>query len=152
MPQSERSHDMPQDWKVMLVEGDDNDAFLMERAFHAAGGKTKVVRIADGEEAMDRLRGNGSTAHAPDMRPDLIVLAIRLPKIDGLEVLKWVRGQSEYDSTAIVICTGSLDENDRTEALKRGANDYRVKPADYLGLVEVARDIGEAWLRKRFPE
>ena len=80
----------------MLVEGDDNDAFLMERAFHAAGVKTKVVRIADGEEAIDRLRGNGNTPHVPEMRPDLIILAIRLPKIDGLEVLKWVRGQSEY--------------------------------------------------------
>lgn len=126
--------------EILLVEDDLNDVELALRAFsmHKLINRVEVAR--DGQEALDYLRQEGGVA------PRLVLLDLKLPKVDGLEVLRTIRSDPRLCSLPVVILTSSAEECDIVESYDLGVNSYIVKPVEFEKLVEVTRTIGLYWL------
>jgi len=132
---------------ILLVEDDPDDVELTIRAFKKNNIRNKVIVAKDGVEAMDYLFGTGTYAER-DMKelPVVILLDLKLPKIDGLEVLKNIR-QNEFTSLLpVVILTSSTEENDVLNGYKLGANSYIRKPVEFNQFVEAMKYLGLYWL------
>ena len=132
---------------ILQIEDDNNDVFFMNRAFARAGIANLVQVVTDGQMAMDYLAGSGpfadSTAHP---LPDLVLLDLKLPKMSGLEVLEWIRGQAALRSMFVIVLTSSPDGRDARRAYALGANSYVIKPPDLQKYAEFARRLKEWWL------
>lgn len=132
---------------ILLVEDNRDDEALTMRAFLRNNIRNPVVCVRDGQEALDWLFGEG--AHAgrdPDERPAVVLLDLKLPKVDGLQVLRRVREHAATKLTPIVILTSSREERDRLEGYSLGANSYIQKPVDFEQFVEAIRQLGLYWL------
>lgn len=132
---------------ILLVEDNPDDEILTLRAFKKHQIKNKIVVAHDGVEALDYIFGTG--AHASrDMSemPSLILLDLKLPKIDGLEVLKRIRGTETTKRLPVVILTSSKTEEDLLGGYELGANSYVRKPVDYNVFSELVRQLGLYWL------
>ena len=131
----------------MQVEDDENDVFLMERAF-AHAGITNPVRVAvDGQAAIDYL----SVASAFGDRqnyplPCLVLLDLKLPKISGLEVLAWIRRQPELKKLVVVLFSSSLTPSEVERAYELGVNSFVQKPSDFRQTAEIAQLLKRWWL------
>lgn len=134
--------------RVLLVEDDPAHAELIRRALEDHGAAGSVTHVDDGEEALDYLLRRGAHA-APGSapRPDLVLLDLRLPRLDGLRVLEEVRRRAELDDLPVVVLTTSRSSADIRQAYGAGANSYLVKPLDYEGLSRLLGDVGTYWLR-----
>ena len=131
---------------ILLVEDDDNDVFFFQRALNKAGTSTALQVARDGQEAIDYLRGDGKFAErAKFPQPGLILLDLKLPFVMGLDVLKWIRQESNL-SPIVVILSSSRQEEDVETAYQLGANAYLVKPADMVTLGVMVRAINDFWL------
>jgi CheY-like chemotaxis protein len=132
---------------ILQIEDDDNDAFFMKHAFKRAGIANIVQVVTDGQMAMDYLAGAGAfgdrTAYP---QPDLVLLDLKLPKMSGLEVLEWIRGQPGLRTLVVIVLTSSPDARDARRAYELGANSYVIKPADLQKYAEFARRLKEWWL------
>jgi two-component system response regulator len=132
---------------ILLVEDNADDEALTLRAFKKSNILNEVVVVRDGQEALDYLFGEG--AHAgrdlTDM-PQVILLDLNLPKIDGLGVLRRLRGNPRTQYMPVVILTSSAQERDLIEGYKLGANSYVRKPVDFLQFAEAAQQLGIYWL------
>ena len=132
---------------MLLVEDNPDDEALTLRAFKKNGIKTTVVVARDGVEALDYLLATG--AHAGRdirQRPRVVLLDLKLPKIDGLEVLKRLRMDERTKSLPIVVLSSSKEEQDMRQAYALGANSYLCKPVDFTEFVEGVRQIWQYWL------
>lgn len=132
---------------ILLVEDNPDDRDLTLLAFKEAGIPNEVVNCADGEEALDFLFATG--AHAGrDTRvmPDVILLDLKLPKVDGLEVLKRVRAHERTKLIPVVVLTTSREEEDVMGSYRLGANSYVRKSVDFSRFIEVSRQLGLYWL------
>lgn len=132
---------------ILLVEDNPDDEELTLRAFrkHKIGNEVVVAR--DGEEALDYLFGTGRWASRnPSDLPQLVLLDLKLPKIDGLEVLKRVRERDETKLLPVVILTSSREEHDIVSGYRFGANSYVRKPVNFDDFIEAARQLGLYWL------
>ena len=133
--------------EILLVEDDDNDLFLTRRALSKAGIGNKLVVAKDGVEAIEYLFGDQVVASSSGkVCPTLILLDLKLPKIDGLEVLKRIRGSEKTCMCPVVILTSSREEVDIIAGYKLGANSYIQKPVDFDQFVEAVRQLGLYWL------
>ena len=131
---------------ILLVEDDENDVFFFQRALNKAGITNPLQVARDGQEAVDYLRGSGKFAErAKFPLPGLILLDLKLPFLMGLDVLKWIRQQSDL-SPIVVILSSSRQDDDVEAAYRLGANAYLVKPADVSKLEGMARAINDFWL------
>jgi DNA-binding response OmpR family regulator len=131
---------------ILLVEDDDNDVFFFQHALDKAGTSTALQVARDGQEAIDYLRGGGKFAErAKFPQPGLILLDLKLPFVMGLDVLKWIRQESNL-SPIVVILSSSGQQEDVEAAYQLGANAYLVKPADMGKLEVMVRAINDFWL------
>jgi len=132
---------------ILLVEDNQDDEALSIRAFERNNIRNPVVCVRDGQEAIDWLFGEGKYAgRDPSESPAVVLLDLKLPKLDGLEVLRRVRANPVTRLTPIVILTSSREERDRLEGYSLGANSYIQKPVDFEQFVEAIRQLGLYWL------
>jgi CheY-like chemotaxis protein len=132
---------------VLLVEDNSDDVELTLRSFKKHGIKNKVVIARDGVEALDYLFCRGAYAGRKiEETPALILLDLKLPKVDGLEVLREIRSNPYTKRTPVVMLTSSGEEKDKIDSYDLGANSYVRKPVDFDRLLEVTRQLGLYWL------
>ena len=136
---------------ILLAEDDENDIFLMGRAFERAGIPNPLVTVRNGQEAIDYLAGNGKYVDRKQYPvPGLILLDLNLPKKSGFEVLEWIRNTPKLNSI-LVICSSSGQSLDIDRAYKLGAHGYVRKPSNFDQLIEQARAIKDFWLIQNLP-
>lgn len=132
---------------ILLVEDNADDELLTLRALKKNNIKNEVVVARNGHEALDYLLGNGTLdGQARKGWPQVILLDLKLPKIDGLEVLRRLRGDTRTKLLPIVILTSSNEEKDLVAGYNLGANSYVRKPVDFIQFTEAARQLGLYWL------
>jgi CheY-like chemotaxis protein len=132
---------------ILLVEDNQDDEILTLRAFRKLNIQNPIVVVRDGAEALDYLFGRG--AHAgrnPDIKPQVILLDLHLPKLDGLEVLKHIRSDERTRLLPVVMLTSSNEERDLTGSYQLGVNSYVRKPVDVTSFFEAIRQLGMYWL------
>lgn len=133
---------MPSARVILVVDDDENDILFLRRAMREAGVTQAIRVVRDGEEAVAYLSGRGEfgdrEAHP---LPCLIVLDLKLPKRNGLEVLHWLRGQPDLAGTPVVMVTSSSETRDQEEAERHGVEAYRIKPVSFQELIRLAREI-----------
>lgn len=125
---------------VLLIDDNDDHAELVRRALHLSGRPHELVRLDDGEQALDFLRGARRSECA------LILLDLRLPRIGGLEVLRFLRQAEETLTAPVVVLTTSDAYSDIAAAYEHGAHAYVVKPSDFTSFGELARELAHFWL------
>jgi two-component system response regulator len=130
--------------EIFIVEDNPNDLELAVHAFamHNLSNHIEVAR--DGQEALDYLLG--APDRPPGVPPKVILLDLKLPKIDGLEVLREIRANPKLRHLPVVILTSSREERDIVESYDLGVNSYIVKPVDFDKFVETVRTLGLYWL------
>lgn len=132
---------------ILLIEDNADDEALTLRALTRNNIGNEVIVARDGEEALDWLFCLGQhAARQPREHPALVLLDLKLPKIDGLEVLRRVREHAETRLIPVVILTSSREEHDRLHGYSNGANSYVRKPIDFAHFVEAVRQLGLYWL------
>ena len=129
---------------ILLVEDDPHDVELTLRALRNVANPVKVV--SDGEEALEFIFGTGRYQAEGPLVPKVVFLNLKLPKVDGLEVLKRVKGDPRTRLIPVVVLTSSREERDLVESYALGANSYIVKPVDFEKFVEAVRQLGLYWL------
>jgi two-component system, response regulator len=133
--------------QILLVEDNEDDVILTKRALMKANVTNELKVARDGAEAVGYLFGNKSIPSSEDNPcPNLILLDLKLPKIDGLEVLKRIRGNEKTCMCPVVILTSSQEQVDIIAGYKLGANSYIQKPVDFNKFVEAVRQLGLYWL------
>ncbi|MEA2646568.1 MAG: hypothetical protein QOE92_1651 [Chloroflexota bacterium] len=133
--------------EILLVEDNPNDEELTLHAFKKYNLSNRIFVVRDGEQALDFIfcRGRFSTRQIED-EPKVILLDIKLPKVDGLEVLRQVKEDPRTRNIPIVLLTSSREERDIEVGYDRGANSYIVKPVDFEQFTESVREVGMYWL------
>ena len=132
---------------ILLVEDDANDVYFMKRAAREAGILDSLQVAQDGQEAMNYLGGLGEYADRQRFPlPRLVLLDLKLPRVMGFEVLKWIRQQPALKSTIVIVLTSSDLGPDVDLAYRLGANSYLVKPSTPDKLKETITRIKEYWL------
>jgi CheY-like chemotaxis protein len=127
--------------EVLLVEDDPGDVLLIQEAFEDNKVRNRLRTVSDGVEALRFLRREGEFADAP--RPDLILLDLNLPRMDGREVLAEVKTDEQLQQIPVVVVTTSKLEEDVLRSYKLHANAYVTKPVDFDRFIEVVRQIDE---------
>ena len=131
---------------ILLVEDSDNDAELARAAFSRSQVPHRLVVVEDGEEALDHLLGRGAHDGAPPARPDLVLLDLKLPGLDGFEVLRRIRAERATATLSVVVFTSSVEERDVARSYRLGANSYVRKPIDFDDFLPLARKLADYWL------
>ena len=132
---------------ILLVEDNPDDEALALRALKQNNILNEVIVAHDGVEALDYLFRRGTHAgRDASKQPAVILLDLKLPKIDGLEVLKLLRADEHLKLLPVVILTSSREEQDLINGYRLGANSYIRKPVDFIKFVEAVRQLGVYWL------
>jgi CheY-like chemotaxis protein len=132
---------------ILLVEDNPDDEALTMRALRKANVGNDVQVVRDGAEALDFLYGTGAYAgRDTSVMPQVILLDLKLPKIDGLEVLRRIRADGRTKILPVVILTSSDEEQDRIQGYALGANSYVRKPVEFVQFAEAVRQLGLYWL------
>jgi CheY-like chemotaxis protein len=129
----------------MLVEDNPNDVELTLTALREANLANEVVVQNDGEQALDYLFRRGAHAGRPIGQPAVILLDLKMPKVDGHEVLRQIRGDPELRLIPVVVLTSSREEKDLYESYDSGANAYVVKPVDFDEFITAISKLGVFW-------
>lgn len=133
--------------EILLVEDNPNDAELTIRALKKHNLANKMIWVKDGAEALDFVYARGAySSRDVDCIPKLILLDLRLPKVDGLEVLRIVKSDEKTKLIPVVVMTSSKEERDITESYKLGVNSYITKPVDFEEFVKTVAELGMYWL------
>lgn len=133
---------------ILLVEDDDNDVFLIKRAFRKLNLPHSLHLVEDGEAAINYLQGREPYNQKDNfVLPELILLDLKLPRISGLEVLQWIRQQPDLKRMPIVILTASRESIDINKAYDLGVNSYLVKPVNFNEFLEMLSTLNSYWLR-----
>ena len=132
---------------ILLVEDEDNDVVLIRKAFEKGQILNPLFVVRTGEEAMAYLAGDGKYRNRAEYPlPDLMLLDIKMPGLDGFEVLRWVRAQTGFSSLLIVMLTSSDRVYDVNQAYKLGANSFLVKPLDFENYIQTCHVLKQYWL------
>ena len=130
---------------ILLAEDNANDVELTLAALQQDGLARHVFAVHDGEEALDYLLRRGAFADRPDDLPRAILLDIKMPKLDGLELLRLIRDDERLKWIPVVMLTSSREEADVRRSYELGANAYVVKPVDFSQLSQAIRCLGYFW-------
>ena len=133
---------------ILLVEDDDSHVMLVKRCLNDTNAAKEVCRVSNGKDALDYLfrRGDYADEEEKSPRPDLILLDLRMPKIDGLKVLEEIKGSEDLMDIPIVVLTTSENEADITRAYRNHANSYLVKPSDIEEFGNMMKETYSYWL------
>lgn len=131
---------------ILLVEDNPNDVVLTRRALKRANIANDLIVVGDGVEALEYLLGKDGKGCNPDKMPVVVLLDLKLPKVDGLEVLRRLRATDTCKLLPVVILTSSSEERDMVESYKLGANSYVRKPVKFDEFAEAVRQLGLYWL------
>jgi len=133
--------------EVLLVEDNPHDAELALRALRRNQVANAVVHVSDGAEALDFLYARNAFSDRRKLnRPKLVLLDLKLPKVDGLEVLRTLKGDPELRPIPVVVLTTSREESDLMTSYDLGVNSYIVKPVDFPKFVDAIQQLGFYWL------
>jgi len=132
---------------ILLVEDNPTDEMLTLRAFEQNNIRNPVVVARDGVEALDYLFGTGAHAGRNVSHiPQVVILDLKLPRVDGFQVLQKLRGDERTRNTPVVILTSSKEEQDLAQAWNLGTNAYVQKPVDFTKFAEAVKHLGMFWL------
>lgn len=133
--------------EILLVEDNPNDVELTLHALRKNHLANRIEVVRDGAEALDFIFGTGAYAHRQHHeKPKVILLDLKLPKVDGLEVLQRVRSNPQTRAIPVVVLTSSREERDIVESYQWGVNSYIVKPVDFEQFTDAVRQLGLYWL------
>ncbi len=133
--------------KILLVEDNPDDVQLTLRALKKSKIMNEVIVAQDGVEALDYLFSTGKYAgHDADEKPQVVLLDLKMPKMDGLEVLQRIRKDERTRVLPVVVLTTSNEDRDRVESYKLGANSYIRKPVDFNQFAGAVQQLGLYWL------
>lgn len=132
--------------RILLIEDSQADIDLTLDAFRSARLSNGVAVCRSGEEALDYLFRRGEYAAGGHRLPDIILLDLRLPGLDGLEVLREVKATPVLKRIPVIVLTSSEEETDRVAGYDEGANSYLVKPVEFDSFLAVARQVGDYWV------
>jgi two-component system response regulator len=131
---------------ILYAEDSPTDAEVTLRALRKANLTNNLVWVKDGQEALNVLLGSGAGADRRKSRPHLVLLDLKMPKVDGLEVLRVIRSTESLRALPVVLLTSSAEERDLIESYKLGVNSYIVKPIDFSALSAVVAQLGYYWM------
>lgn len=131
--------------RILLVEDDDRDVELTMNALEEYNLANEVVVTRDGEEALDYLYCRGKHNSRSGDNPAVLLLDLKLPKVDGLEVLRQLKSDEKLKMIPIVVLTSSREEKDMVASYKLGVNAYVVKPVDFHEFVNAIKELGVFW-------
>jgi CheY-like chemotaxis protein len=137
---------------ILLAEDDLNDLLLMQRALDRADVRNPVFPVRNGREIVEYLEGSGEFAQRDKHPlPGLLLLDLKMPVMDGFDVLAWLRAHPQYDTLPVVVLSGSRLEEDIQKSRELGVHDYRVKPQAFEDLVRLLADVRKCWLEEPYP-
>jgi CheY-like chemotaxis protein len=137
---------------LLLVEDMEPDVFFMQRAWKRAVIANPLHVVGDGQEALEYLSGTGKFAHRTEFpMPGLVLLDLKIPRVLGLDVLKWIREQTALKTLPVIILTSSHDESDVEKAYQLGANSFLVKPHSPDQLADMVKSFRDYWLKHNHP-
>ena len=131
--------------RILLAEDNANDVELTLAALRANRLANEVIVVRDGAEAMDYLRRTGPYADRPPSLPALMLLDLKMPKVDGLEVLRLVKADPDLRMLPVVVLTSSREEQDLVRSYNLGVNAYVVKPVDFSAFMDAVKLLGGFW-------
>ena len=132
---------------ILVVEDREDDILIIRKAFKEACLLNPLQVVRNGEEAIDYLRGTGKYWNREEYPlPDLVLLDLKMPRIDGFQVLQWIRRQASLKALRVIVLTSSADIRDVNLAYQLGANSYMVKPGDFSNFCEMIRSLVAFWL------
>ena len=137
--------------RILLVEDSDSDAELALTALAGRCQANQIVVVSDGEDALNYLYFRGSFSGRAPGNPSLIVLDIKMPKVDGLEVLRAIKTDEQLKVIPVVMLTSSREERDVIESYRLGSNAYVVKPLVFAEFFEAVKELGVFWLKINEP-
>jgi DNA-binding response OmpR family regulator len=144
---SNQSNANPKNGTILVADDDANDVFFLRRAFKKAGYDFMVVDVPDGERAIQYLSGaEGFSDRSQFPLPSLLILDLKMPKMNGFEVLEWIKDQSRFVGMKVVVLSSSGLQSDKHKAETLGAHDYRVKPGDIGDMVTMVKDVACRWM------
>lgn len=137
---------------VLLVDDSEDDLMLMSHATKVAGVDNPIIQLRSGKEAIDYLRGADGYANRERFPvPCLIITDLKMPKIDGFDLLQWMREKREFDSIPRIVVSSSSRQDDRKRASDLGACAYFQKPLQLDDLVGLVRHLDATWIAKHCP-
>ena len=131
---------------ILLAEDEESDAMLLQRAFQKNSIPNPIHWVTDGMQAVGYLRGEGEYADRSKFPfPSVIMLDLKMPRMSGLEVLKWIRDYPDYQVIPTIVMSSSQQDTDIQQAYALGANSYMLKPPDFDRLVKMVKTTHEYW-------
>ena len=135
-----------EDVEILLVEDNPNDVELTMRALQKQNLASKVFVVKDGAEALEFIFATGAFAERKiENRPKVVLLDLKLPKVDGIEVLRRIKSDERTKQTPVVMLTSSQEERDVLDTYNLGVNSYIVKPVDFSNFVHAVSELGVYW-------
>jgi CheY-like chemotaxis protein len=140
---------MPERALILIADDSDDDITVIRRALKRASVPNPLFAVKSGEEVIAYLKGEGRYSNRDEYPlPDLLLLDLKMPGIDGFDVLRWIRQQPGLSSMRIVVLTASDHMRDVNLAYQLGANSFMVKPGDFENYVELGKTLATYWLRQ----
>ena len=137
----------PRERTVLVVEDNQDHALLVQIAVGRAAPHLRVRIVRDGVEAISYLEGSGPHAdRGAHPFPDLVLLDLVMPRLDGFRVLEWIRARAAMDRLPVVVLTSSINPRDEARARRLGASDFQTKPSDLSRLGEQVRSLVDRWV------
>ena len=135
---------------ILMADDEESDALLVKLALEESGLPNPLTVVKDGREAVRYLDGQPPYANRVEFPlPGLLLLDLKMPRMDGFDVLSWIKSQPKLQGVPVVVFTSSWQEYDRAKASQLGAREYVVKPSGFHELVQVLRDLSGRWLGVR---
>jgi DNA-binding response OmpR family regulator len=128
---------------VLVAEDDVNDQQLLRMAFERAGIRHPMVMVQDGAQAIEYL-SDVPTQHP---LPCFLLTDLKMPRVDGFDLLKWIQSQDRFQNLPIIVLSASCHESDMQRTLGMGAREYFVKPSDFRGLIALVKQLHAAWIK-----
>jgi len=139
---------MPDQSLILLADDSAEDTFIIRQAFERAHVPNPLHAVSSGDEAISYLKAEGRYANREEYPlPDLFLLDLKMPGLDGFDVLRWIRRQPGLGSMRVVVLTSSDQLHDVNQAYQLGANSFMVKPADFDNFIELGKSLQNYWLR-----
>ncbi len=139
--------------QILLAEDSSTDAEMTMRALKKIGLANEVTWVKDGQEALDYIFRNGTYSDRPKQEPKLILLDLKMPRVDGIEVLQQLKQTESTRMLPVVMLTSSAEEQDIVRSYQLGVNSYLVKPVEFDKFVEEVSRVGCYWaIMNRIPE